>query len=34
MNQSEFLAITSNLLKARGKSRVQDAIGFLGLSFV
>ena len=24
MNQSEFLAITSNLLKAREKSRVQD----------
>ena len=28
MNQSEFLAITCNLLKAREKSRVQDAIGF------
>ena len=28
MNQSEFLAITSNLLKARKKSRVQDTIGF------
>ena len=28
MNQSEFLAITSNLLKAREKSRLQDTIGF------
>ena len=28
MNQSEFLAITCNLLKAREKSRVQGAIGF------
>ena len=28
MNQSEFLAITSNLLKAAKKSRLQDAIGF------
>ena len=28
MNQSEFLAITCNLLKARKKSRVQVAIGF------
>ena len=28
MNQSEFLAITCNLLKAREKSRVQNAIGF------
>ena len=28
MSQSEFLAITSNLFKARDKSRVQDAIGF------
>ena len=27
-NQSEFLAITCNSLKARGKSRVQGAIGF------
>ena len=28
MNQSEFLATTWNLLKARGKSREQGAIGF------
>ena len=28
MNQSEFQEITGNLLKAREKSRVQDAIGF------
>ena len=28
MNQSEFLPITRNLLKAREKSRVQDAMGF------
>ena len=28
MNQSEFLEITRNLFKARGKSRVQGAIGF------
>ena len=28
MNQSEFLEITCNLLKAREKSRVQGAIGF------
>ena len=28
MNQSEFLAITCNLLKAREKSHVQSAIGF------
>ena len=28
MSQSEFLAITSNSLKAREKSRVQDTIGF------
>ena len=28
MNQSEFPAITRNLLKAREKSRVQGAIGF------
>ena len=28
MNQSEFLAITCNLLKAREKSRLQAAIGF------
>ena len=28
INQSEFLEITSNLLKAREKSRVQGAIGF------
>ena len=28
MNQSEYLAITCNLLKAREKSRVQGAIGF------
>ena len=27
MNQSEFLAITCNLLQAREKSHVQDAIG-------
>ena len=27
MNQSVFLAITCNLLQARGKSRVQSAIG-------
>ena len=26
--ESEFLAIACNLLKARGKSRLQDAIGF------
>ena len=29
MNQSEFLTIKWNLLKAREKSRVQAAIGFL-----
>ena len=28
MNQSQFLAITCNLLEARGKSRVRGAIGF------
>ena len=28
MNQSEFLEITCNLLEAREKSRVHDAIGF------
>ena len=28
MNQSQFLAITFNSLKAREKSRVQGAIGF------
>ena len=28
MNQSEFLAITCNMLKAKEKSRVQGAIGF------
>ena len=28
MNQSEFLAITCNLLKAREKSRIHGAIGF------
>ena len=28
MNQSQFLAITCNSLKAREKSRVQGAIGF------
>ena len=28
MNQSQFLAITCNLLKAREKSCVQGAIGF------
>ena len=28
MNQSELLAITSNLLKARDISRLQGAIGF------
>ena len=28
MNQSEFLAITCSLLKAREKSRLQAAIGF------
>ena len=28
MNQSEFLAITSNSLKAREQSRVHGAIGF------
>ena len=28
MNQSQFLAITYNLLKAREKSRVSGAIGF------
>ena len=28
MNQSQFLAITCNMLKAREKSRVQGAIGF------
>ena len=28
MNQSEFLAISRYLLKARVKSRVQGAIGF------
>ena len=28
MNQSEFLAITCNLLKAREKLRAQDTIGF------
>ena len=37
MNQSEFLAITCNLLKARENSRVQGAIGsnlVLALIFV
>ena len=28
MNQSEFLAVTCNLLKAREKSRVEGAIAF------
>ena len=28
MNQSEYLALTYNLLKAREKSRVERAIGF------
>ena len=28
MNQSEFQAVTPNLLKAREKSRLQGAIGF------
>ena len=28
MNQSEFLAVNSKLLKARKKSRVQGALGF------
>ena len=28
INQSEFLEISCNLLKARGKRRVQDEIGF------
>ena len=28
MNQSGFLAISCNLLKAREKSRVQGAVGF------
>ena len=28
MNQSQFLAITCNLLKAREQSRVHGAIGF------
>ena len=28
MNQSEFLAITCNLLKAREKLHAQDTIGF------
>ena len=28
MNQSQFLAITSNLLEAREKSRVRGTIGF------
>ena len=28
MNQSELLAITCNLLKAREKPRAQDTIGF------
>ena len=28
MGQSEFPAITSNLLKAREKSRIQSAVGF------
>ena len=28
MNLSQFLAITCNLLEARGKSRVHGAIGF------
>ena len=28
MNQSEYLAITCNLVKAREKSRVQEVIGF------
>ena len=28
MNQSELLAITSNLLKGRAVSRLQGAIGF------
>ena len=32
MNQSQFLAITCNLLKAREKSGVQGAIGF-GIGF-
>ena len=32
MNQSEYLAITCNLLKAREKSHVQGAIGF-GFAF-
>ena len=32
MNQSELLAITCNLLKAREKLLVQDAIGF-GVAF-
>ena len=28
MNQSQFLAITCNLLEAREKSRVHGAVGF------
>lgn len=32
INQSEFLTITCNLLKAREKSGVQGAIGFGGVS--
>ena len=28
MNQSQFLVITRNSLRARGKSRVHEAIGF------
>ena len=32
MNQSEFVAITGNLLKAREKSCVQGPIGF-GFAF-
>ena len=32
INQSEFLTITCNLLKAREKSSVQGAIGFGGVS--
>jgi len=33
MNQSEFLAITCNLLKERKKSRVQGVIGFRALTY-
>ena len=33
MNQSQFLAITCNSLKAREKSRVQDAIVFRFASY-